>query len=191
MADITALILADHNWFREQFAKLDALQAESPEDRTGPGAGMASARREARRPCLHRRRDLLPPIAQAGRRRPGGRDARCDRRPQRHSRRSACRQRGRGRHRRVVGVGRGHPGGQRRSHGRGGAGRSVGLPPPCPTRASRSAGAPIQRIHDRASHHQGLPIRDRDPKRYVEKFENKPSSKPTDDSLGIGSLKGK
>src|ERR1700712_2020999 len=34
MADITALILADHNWFREQFAKLDALQAQSPEDRT-------------------------------------------------------------------------------------------------------------------------------------------------------------
>ena len=33
MADITALILADHNWFREQFAKLDALQAQSPEDR--------------------------------------------------------------------------------------------------------------------------------------------------------------
>jgi hypothetical protein len=27
MADITALILADHEWFREQFAKLDELQA--------------------------------------------------------------------------------------------------------------------------------------------------------------------
>jgi hypothetical protein len=27
MADITALILADHEWFREQFAKLDHLQA--------------------------------------------------------------------------------------------------------------------------------------------------------------------
>src|ERR1700712_2955542 len=34
MADVTGLILADHNWFREQFAKLDALQAQSPEDRT-------------------------------------------------------------------------------------------------------------------------------------------------------------
>jgi hypothetical protein len=38
---------------------------------------------------------------------------------------------------------------------------------------------------------KGLPIRDRDPKRYVEKFENQPPSKPTDYSLGIGSLKGK
>jgi hypothetical protein len=29
MADITMLILADHNWFREQFARLDYLQARS------------------------------------------------------------------------------------------------------------------------------------------------------------------
>ncbi len=35
MADITRLILADHEWFREQFAKLDYLQARAhprPED---------------------------------------------------------------------------------------------------------------------------------------------------------------
>jgi len=35
MADITRLILADHEWFREQFAKLDYLQAREtprPED---------------------------------------------------------------------------------------------------------------------------------------------------------------
>lgn len=30
MADITALILDDHDWFREQFAKLDELQAQTP-----------------------------------------------------------------------------------------------------------------------------------------------------------------
>jgi hemerythrin HHE cation binding domain-containing protein len=30
MADITMLILNDHDWFREQFAKLDDLQAQSP-----------------------------------------------------------------------------------------------------------------------------------------------------------------
>src|ERR1700738_421989 len=30
MADITMLILADHDWFREQFAKLDYLQAQTP-----------------------------------------------------------------------------------------------------------------------------------------------------------------
>ena len=28
MADITMLILTDHDWFREQFAKLDDLQAK-------------------------------------------------------------------------------------------------------------------------------------------------------------------
>jgi hypothetical protein len=33
MADITMLILDDHNWFREQFAKLDDLQAQTPVDR--------------------------------------------------------------------------------------------------------------------------------------------------------------
>ncbi|MBJ7339590.1 hemerythrin domain-containing protein [Mycolicibacterium sp.] len=30
MADITMLILADHEWFRKQFAKLDYLQAATP-----------------------------------------------------------------------------------------------------------------------------------------------------------------
>ncbi len=30
MADITMLILADHDWFREQFAQLDYLQAQTP-----------------------------------------------------------------------------------------------------------------------------------------------------------------
>lgn len=33
MADITMLILADHDWFREQFAQLDYLQARTPVDR--------------------------------------------------------------------------------------------------------------------------------------------------------------
>lgn len=33
MADITELILADHNWFRGQFAKLDELQAQTPVNR--------------------------------------------------------------------------------------------------------------------------------------------------------------
>jgi hypothetical protein len=33
MADITMLILADHDWFREQFARLDYLQAERAADR--------------------------------------------------------------------------------------------------------------------------------------------------------------
>jgi len=32
MADITKLILADHDWFREQFATLDDLQAQTPID---------------------------------------------------------------------------------------------------------------------------------------------------------------
>ncbi|OBH53538.1 hemerythrin domain-containing protein [Mycobacterium sp. E2479] len=33
MDDITMLILADHEWFREQFARLDDLQAQRPDDR--------------------------------------------------------------------------------------------------------------------------------------------------------------
>jgi Hemerythrin HHE cation binding domain len=32
MPDITMLILNDHDWFREQFAKLDDLQAQTPPD---------------------------------------------------------------------------------------------------------------------------------------------------------------
>ncbi|BBZ72644.1 hemerythrin domain-containing protein [Mycobacterium paraseoulense] len=34
MADITMLILADHEWFRRQFARLDDLQARAPTDQT-------------------------------------------------------------------------------------------------------------------------------------------------------------
>lgn len=34
MTDITMLILADHEWFREQFAALDYLQAQTPNDET-------------------------------------------------------------------------------------------------------------------------------------------------------------
>ena len=33
MADITTLILDDHDWFREQFAKLDELQPQTPANR--------------------------------------------------------------------------------------------------------------------------------------------------------------
>src|ERR1700685_845737 len=35
MADITMHILDDHEWFREQFAKLDYLQAQTPLRRAG------------------------------------------------------------------------------------------------------------------------------------------------------------
>ena len=34
MADITILIRADHDWFREQFAKLDDLRAQTPVSRS-------------------------------------------------------------------------------------------------------------------------------------------------------------
>src|SRR3984957_4090827 len=37
MADITMLILTDHDWFREQFARLDNLQAQTPIDRAALG----------------------------------------------------------------------------------------------------------------------------------------------------------
>jgi hypothetical protein len=33
MPDITMLIIADHNWFRQQFARLDELQARKPPNR--------------------------------------------------------------------------------------------------------------------------------------------------------------
>lgn len=34
MGDITELIVADHDWFREQFARLDALRGREPVDNT-------------------------------------------------------------------------------------------------------------------------------------------------------------
>ena len=79
MTDITALILADHEWFREQFAKLDELQAQDAGQPRRTGAGLASARRQARRTRLRRREDFLPATAQARYRQSRGRDARCHR----------------------------------------------------------------------------------------------------------------
>lgn len=38
MVDITSLILDDHNWFREQFARLDVLESRTPADADALGS---------------------------------------------------------------------------------------------------------------------------------------------------------
>jgi hypothetical protein len=66
MADITAVILADHEWFREQFAKLDELQAATWSQSRG-------ALEKVWRPLADRldvhayiERNLLSAVAEAG-----------------------------------------------------------------------------------------------------------------------------
>jgi hypothetical protein len=79
MADITALILTDHEWFREQFAKLGALQTRTP--------GSRAALERVWRPLADKLdvhayiegENFLSATTHAGCRRPRGGDARRDR----------------------------------------------------------------------------------------------------------------
>ncbi len=136
MAEITMLILADHDWFREQFAKLDDLQAQTPVDQRAleriwrPLADKLDVHAYIEEmifyPQLLKRGtddpegETLDAIGDHNDIRDGVRDAnaRCDR------------------HRRVVGGGRPDPPGQRRPHERRRTGRTGGLSSPRPDRSA-------------------------------------------------------
>jgi Hemerythrin HHE cation binding domain len=190
MADITALILADHEWFREQFAELDYLQAQTPVNRGalqrvwGPLADKldvhAYIEEQIFYPQLLRRGaddpedETLDAIGDHNDIRDGVRDANgAD-----------------------VGtdewweaVGRtrvandDHMGEEERE----------GLSDfrrHAPTGLRKSLGRQYSEFMDQHPTTEGLPIVDRDPQGYVEDIENRPPPRPADGSLGIGSLKG-
>ena len=79
MADITMLILADHNWFREQFAKLDDLQAQAPTDRAALGRVWRPLANKLDVHAYIEEKIFYPPAAQARRRRSRRGDTRRDR----------------------------------------------------------------------------------------------------------------
>ncbi len=191
MADITMLILADHDWFREQFAKLDYLQAQTPVD--------DDALKRVWRPLADKldvhayieEKIFYPQLLKRGGDDAEGEtlDAIGDHNDIRDGVREAnAAQVGSEQWWAAVGRTRlandDHMGEEERE----------GL-------ADFRRNAPIG-LREALGHQysefiaqhpttKGLPITDRDPQRYVEDFEDTPPSKPTDFSLGIGSLKGK
>jgi hypothetical protein len=190
MADITALILADHEWFREQFAKLDDLQAQKPIKRADlehvwrPLADKldvhAYIEEKIFYPQLLKRGtddpegETLDAIGDHNDIRDGVRDADSATAGSdqwwaavRRTREANDDHMGEEEHEGLSDFRRNAPIGLREALGR--------------QYSEFMAAHPTTR---------GLTIADRDPRRYVEEAEAAPKSTPKDSSLGIGSLKG-
>ena len=191
MADITMLILADHDWFREQFAKLDDLQAQTPVNQRAlervwrPLADKldvhAYIEEQIFYPQLLKRGtddaegETLDAIGDHNDIRDGVRDA--------NAAAIATDEW-------WAAVGRtrlandDHMGEEERQ----------GLSDfrrHAPIGLREALGRQYSEFMTEHPTTEGLAIVDRDPQRYVEDIENRPRSKPTDYSLRIGSLKGK
>jgi hypothetical protein len=193
MADITMLILADHDWFREQFAKLDDLQARTPPDR---GSLDRVWRPLADKLDVHayiEEKIFYPQLLKRGTEDPEGEtlDAIGDHNEIRDGVRDA--------NAAAVGtepwwaaVGRtrlandDHMGEEERQ-GLSDFRRNA------PVGLREALGRQYSEFMAQHPTTKGLLITDRDPRRYVEDFGSTPQSKPADHSfgsLGIGSLKG-
>ena len=190
MADITMLILADHEWFREQFAKLDYLQAETPVNR--------AALERVWRPLADKldvhayieEKIFYPQLLKRGTNDPEGEtlDAIGDHNDIRDGVRDAnAAQVGSEQWWTAVGRTRlandDHMGEEERQ----------GLSDfrrHAPVGLREALGRQYSEFMTQHPTTKGLTITDRDPQSYVEDRENAPRSKPTDFSLRIGSLKG-
>ena len=193
MADITMLILADHAWFREQFAKLDDLQAQTPANR---GALDRVWRPLADKLDVHayiEEKIFYPQLLKRGTEDPEGEtlDAIGDHNEIRDGVRDANAARV-GTEPWWAAVGRtrlandDHMGEEERQ----------GLSDfrrHAPAGLREALGRQYSEFMAQHPTTKGLLIADRDPRSYVEDFEDARQSEPTDHSfgsLGIGSLKG-
>jgi Hemerythrin HHE cation binding domain len=189
MADITELILADHDWFREQFAKLDYLQAQTPVNR--------SALQRVWRPLgdkldVHayiEEKIFYPQLLKRGADDPEGEtlDAIGDHNDIRDGVRDANAARV-GTEEWWAAVGRTRAAnddhmGEEEREGLSDFRRHA------PVGLREALGRQYSEFMTGHPTTKGLPIVDRDPERYVEDIENRPPSKRTDFSLRIGSLK--
>jgi hypothetical protein len=189
MADITMLILADHTWFREQFAHLDYLQARSP---VRHDALERVWRPLAEKLDVHayiEERIFYPQLLQRGTSDPEGEtlDAIGDHNDIRDGIRDAdAAEFGSDEWWKAVGRTReandDHMGEEERE----------GLSDfrrHAPIGLREALGRQYREFTAAHPTTKGLPIVDRDPHSYVKDAETSP--KPKDTSLGIGSLKGK
>jgi hypothetical protein len=191
MADITALIRADHDWFREQFAKLDYLQAQTPVNQ--------SALERVWRPLADKldvhayieEKIFYPQLLKRGTDDPEGEtlDAIGDHNDIRDGVRDANAARV-GTEEWWAAVGRTRQANDDHMSEEEQQGLSD-FHRHAPIGLREALGQQYSEFMTQHPTPKGLPIVDRDPKRYVEQVESSPRSKRTDFSLRIGSLKGK
>jgi Hemerythrin HHE cation binding domain len=190
MADITMLILADHDWFREQFAELDYLQAQTPVN--------ARAIERVWRPLADKldvhayieEKIFYPQLLKRGIDDPEGEtlDAIGDHNDIRDGVRDANAARIGGEEWWAA-VGRARKAnddhmGEEEREGLSDFRRNA------PVGLREALGRQFSEFMAQHPTTEGLEITDRDPQTYVDNLENPPQSIPTDYSLRIGSLKG-
>ena len=190
MADITRLILADHEWFREQFARLDDLQAQRPDD---PGAlkrvwGPLADKLDVH--ALIEEKIFYPQLLKRGGDDAEGEtlDAIGDHNDIRDGVRDANAA-ALGSEQWWAAVGRTREANddhmaEEEREGLSDFRRSA------PIGLREALGRQYGEFMAEHPTTEGLPITDRDPQGYVEQFEDSPPSKAADFSLRIGSLKG-
>src|SRR6478609_11032396 len=191
MADLTALILADHEWFREQFAKLDDLQARRTANRLGLERVWRPLADKLDVHAYIEEKIFYPQLLERGADDPEGEtlDAIGDHNDIRDGVRAAnAATIGTDQWWAAVGQTRkandDHMGEEERE----------GLSDfrrHAPIGLREALGRQYSEFMTQHPTTTGLEIADRDPERYVEDLENAPRSRPPDFSLGIGSLKGK
>jgi Hemerythrin HHE cation binding domain len=191
MADITMLILADHEWFREQFARLDYLQSQTPVDRAALGRVWRPLADKLDVHAYIEESIFYPQLLKRGADDPEGEtlDAIGDHNDIRDGVRAANASRV-GTDEWWAAVGRtrlandDHMAEEERQ----------GLSDfrrHAPIGLREALGRQYSALMAQHPTAEGLPITDRDPKRYVEKVEGTQRPERTDYSLRIGSLKGK
>ncbi len=190
MADITVLIRADHDWFRQQFAMLDDLRAQTPINR--------AALERVWRPLADKldvhayieEKIFYPQLLRRGADDPEGEtlDAIGDHNDIRDGVRDA--------HAARVGtdewwaaVGRTRLANDDHMSEEEREGLSD-FRRHAPVGLREALGRQYNEFMTEHPTTKGLAIVDRDPQRYVEDVEGTPPPKPPDSSLGIGSLKG-
>jgi Hemerythrin HHE cation binding domain len=190
MADITMLILADHDWFREQFARLDELQAQTPVDRRALERVWRPLADKLDVHAYIEEKIFYPQLLKRGADDPEGEtlDAIGDHNDIRDGVRDANAA-GLATDEWWAAVGRtrlandDHMGEEEREG-------LADFRRHAPAGLREALGRQYREFVDRHPTTKGLPIVDRDPKAYVEEQGNGPQRSRTDFSLGIGSLKG-
>ena len=191
MADITMLILADHDWFREQFAKLDDLQAQTPVNRRALERVWRPLADKLDVHAYIEEKIFYPQLLKRGADDPEGEtlDAIGDHNDIRDGVRDANAA-GIASDEWWAAVGRtrlandDHMGEEEREG-------LADFRRHAPIGLREALGHPYREFMAQHTTTRGLAIVDRDPKAYVEEQENSSRSERTDFSLGIGSLKGK
>jgi Hemerythrin HHE cation binding domain len=190
MADITKLILADHDWFRERFAKLDDLQGQAPTDHSALERVWRPLGEKLDVHAYIEEKIFYPQLLQRGVDDPEGEtlDAIGDHNDIRDGVRAANAAEV-GTEQWWAAVGRTRKANDDHMSEEEREGLSD-FRRHAPIGLREALGRQYSEFMTQHPTTKGIPIIDRDPQRYVKDLENASPAKPTDYSLRIGSLKG-